>query len=331
MKNPSRDKGRPRGVIRPPIIGRLLPKTKTASRSGWRDSRQHRSLQHFRNDQAKPTVERDQGLVARACARANKNAYELGTMSFIDPSLPNLCQRTAARQREIWSALIYDAASTYDLAYRGGRQSLFWFGMTVVNERHFVNVDQITPHRIDRIKRWHRERFSRVKHGLFEAGHIDISRNQDVDGIVQWSLHVHSLIGVAAGSEEEAKEEIKRAYRIKKAGDRLTKPVMLKRTYPIHPPSDKRAAIGWISYMLRSTRFGLIMRRDSFVKQDGKQGTLDRHLQTAHASELVRALAKIPVRMRLVLAGARISGGRLKLTTPASQRQRDRKKGRRTG
>lgn len=297
-------------VIRFPRIGRPW----ATAEAGVKKCRQRRerALRHFDADQSDDTIRQDQGLVFRACARINRATFDSNGVDYVDPTARALSQSAAAAMRAKWHALISNAASDAEREASERGLPIFWFAKTVVEPENFLDAHEINAARLQRIARIHRERFAKLDGGVFDIAFVDVSRNQDAAGIVSWSLHTHGLVGITAPTEEDARRRISGIHQLS-TDERVSRPLMLKRTYVRDAPGDDKTVEGWLSYMLRSMRISLIMRRESFVNDQGMLVTIDRKLKASQLVDLIKPLSRFSPRRRLILAGVREVRNRLRI------------------
>lgn len=294
-----------RGLIKIPDL-RVAPKYKE-----WTELRLKKRLAHYRDDVSAVTIERDRARLKRAAETHAAACSKNSNLSFVDPTGPNLDPDHIARERERWTKLIYDEAVCVDRASRDHRTRIYWFAATVVNPDYFVQTDEITPARVTSLRRRHARCFSNLTGGMFEAGWIDISLNTEVDGARYWSLHVHSLIGVKAGNEADAKRKLKSAYANGTSDPRVKKPAQFRRTYLTAPPKKRRHVIGWLAYCFKSARPGGIARGGKWTSETGEIKKAKGPLQPGQLAEILPRLAKITFADRRVICGARYAHGRL--------------------
>lgn len=290
-----------RNVWRLPQIGRPFRRV-----AKWRKVKNAPQLENYRRDALETTIIDDQLLVDQACSAVDRKAKAAGLNLCLNPKSGLMDQAATVEARRRFVKKAYKAVRKLAKQTTPAGTAWHWYAVTLVHPEGLVSADKLTPELLSKIARWHQRRCRSLGVDSVEIGWIDLSRNRMADGTVLWSVHVHSVIGVIAGSPEAGKARIAGAYRVSGSHPDIRRPLDIRTTYLNRDFTDPEHSLaGWLAYGSRSARVSMNIQRDKRVR--GAPGRPEKNtLRTTQIIDLLPFLGKTRPSNRMVLGNCRM-------------------------
>ena len=235
--------------------------------------------------------------IAERNRHAKRVAVQLGLVSKtgVEKLPQNLCQKNVAKERALADAptrVFIDAA-------RNGKP--VWF-VTICRPEWTCGAGELTEELIQDVRNWMSRRARNLsafgKQRML--GFVDIAWNDRsaTGGDSHWNVHAHVLI-IVDGDEKVLNRDIRKAFACAGDGDRVRKPVFLKR-----PPSEEHV-LKISEYNSRSLLLEHFQCRRSYYGKDGRLQSRDTKLSLTRQLEFAKLMNSLGPQRFWILSGFR--------------------------